>query len=92
MIEHGIKPIYVFDGKPPVLKSGELEKRGERRKEAEESLKNAQEEGDADDVDKFSRRLVRVTKEHNDECKKLLKLMGVPYIEVITLFLSIKTK
>jgi flap endonuclease-1 len=23
MVENGIKPVYVFDGKPPVLKSGE---------------------------------------------------------------------
>jgi len=24
MIENGIKPVYVFDGKPPDLKSGEV--------------------------------------------------------------------
>ena len=24
MLEHGIKPVYVFDGKPPQLKSGEV--------------------------------------------------------------------
>ena len=27
MMELGIKPVYVFDGKPPDFKSGELEKR-----------------------------------------------------------------
>jgi flap endonuclease-1 len=31
MMENGIKPVYVFDGKPPSMKSGELEKRTERR-------------------------------------------------------------
>lgn len=25
---------------------------------------------------------VRVTAKHNDECKKMLALMGVPYVEV----------
>jgi flap endonuclease-1 len=35
-----------------------------------------------EDVEKYSKRTVRVTKEHNDECKRLLKLMGVPIIEV----------
>ncbi|CAB4067207.1 FEN1 [Lepeophtheirus salmonis] len=30
MIENGIKPVYVFDGKPPNLKSGELEKTARR--------------------------------------------------------------
>lgn len=24
MVDNGIKPVYVFDGKPPVLKSGEV--------------------------------------------------------------------
>jgi flap endonuclease-1 len=27
MVESGIKPIYVFDGKPPTLKSGEVRSR-----------------------------------------------------------------
>ncbi|KAK6293216.1 hypothetical protein J4Q44_G00367170 [Coregonus suidteri] len=81
MLEHGIKPVYVFDGKPPQLKSGELEKRGERRAEAEKLLAQAQEAGEQENIDKFSKRLVKVTRQHNDECKKLLTLMGVPYIE-----------
>uniref|UniRef100_A0A3Q3MXP1 Flap endonuclease 1 n=1 Tax=Mastacembelus armatus TaxID=205130 RepID=A0A3Q3MXP1_9TELE len=81
MLEHGIKPVYVFDGKPPQLKSAELEKRGERRAEAEKMLAQAQEIGEQENIDKFTKRLVKVTKQHNDECKKLLTLMGVPYIE-----------
>uniref|UniRef100_A0A3Q3D5L2 Flap endonuclease 1 n=1 Tax=Hippocampus comes TaxID=109280 RepID=A0A3Q3D5L2_HIPCM len=81
MLEHGIKPVYVFDGKPPQLKSGELEKRVERRAEAEKMLAQAQELGEQEDINKFSKRLVKVTRQHNDECKKLLTLMGVPYIE-----------
>lgn len=31
MIDNGVKPCYVFDGKPPDMKSGELEKRSEKR-------------------------------------------------------------
>jgi flap endonuclease-1 len=67
MVENGIKPCYVFDGKPPTLKSGELAKRLERRKEANKSLEDARELGDATDIDKFSRRTVKVTPEHNAE-------------------------
>ena len=26
MVDNGIKPVYVFDGKPPTLKSGEVQK------------------------------------------------------------------
>jgi flap endonuclease-1 len=82
LMDNGIKPLYVFDGKPPTLKGGELQKRKERRAEAEENLEKATEAGDAESVEKFSRRLVKVTTEHADDCRKLLKLMGVPYVDV----------
>lgn len=81
MLENGIKPVYVFDGKPPQLKSGELAKRTERREEAQKQLTQAQEAGDAENIEKFSRRLVKVTPQHNKECKELLQLMGVPYLD-----------
>ena len=37
--------------------------------------------GHQEDIEKFSRRLVKVTKEHVEEVKALLKLMGIPYVE-----------
>ncbi|CRK33665.1 Flap endonuclease 1 like protein [Verticillium longisporum] len=80
MVDNGIKPLYVFDGAPPKLKSGELAKRFQRKQEAKEGLEEAKETGTAEDIEKFSRRTVRVTREHNAECQKLLKLMGVPFI------------
>ncbi|XP_077869477.1 flap endonuclease 1-like isoform X2 [Saccoglossus kowalevskii] len=81
MVDHGIKPLYVFDGKPPDLKSGELSKRAEKREEAEKALAKAEEEGETENVNKYQRRLVKVTKEHNEECKKLLTFMGIPYLD-----------
>ncbi|KAG1780602.1 PIN domain-like protein [Suillus placidus] len=80
IVENGIKPAYVFDGKPPELKSGVLSKRFERREEAKEEGEEAKETGTAEDVDRLSRRTVKVTKEHNEECRRLLKLMGIPVI------------
>lgn len=79
---HHLSNRYVFDGKPPDLKSGELVKRKERRQEAEKELEKAKEAGDTENVQKFERRLVRATPQHNEDCKKLLKLMGIPYVEV----------
>ncbi|RXN22089.1 flap endonuclease 1 [Labeo rohita] len=61
--------------------SERLEKRGERRAEAEKRLAQAQEAGEQENIDKFSKRLVKVTKQHNEEYKRLLTLIGVPYIE-----------
>ncbi|KAJ1998632.1 Elongation of fatty acids protein 2 [Coemansia thaxteri] len=80
MVETGLKPVYVFDGKPPTMKGGELAKRRERREKAEESLKAAEEEGDEDEVVKQKKRLTKVTPVINEQAKRLLKLMGIPYV------------
>ncbi|KAL5216534.1 hypothetical protein ABZP36_007935, partial [Zizania latifolia] len=42
----------------------------------------AVEEGDTDAIEKFSKRTVKVTKQHNEDCKRLLRLMGVPVVEI----------
>ncbi|XP_076169118.1 flap structure-specific endonuclease 1 isoform X1 [Ptiloglossa arizonensis] len=81
LVENGLKPVYVFDGKPPNLKGGELAKRAERRDEAQKLLQAAEEAGNVEDVNKFNRRLVKVTKEHAEEAKQLLQLMGIPYVD-----------
>eukprot|EP00298_Acanthocystis_sp_HF-20_P006298 c16202_g1_i1.p1 GENE.c16202_g1_i1~~c16202_g1_i1.p1 ORF type:complete len:382 (+),score=179.00 c16202_g1_i1:51-1196(+) len=80
LMESGVKPVYVFDGKPPTMKGGELMRRKHKSAEAKEDLSNAKEEGNADDAEKFSKRTVRVTKEQNEEAKKLLLLMGIPCV------------
>ena len=71
MMSSGIKPVYVFDGKPPQMKGGELAKRMAARAKAETELENAKENGEQDDIDKFSKRLVKVTRQHNDDCKEV---------------------
>ncbi|CAH2097533.1 unnamed protein product [Euphydryas editha] len=81
LIENGIKPVYVFDGKPPEMKSHQLNKRAERREEAEKELQKATEAGDSASMEKFNRRLVKVTKQHGEEARELLKLMGIPVVE-----------
>ncbi|XP_025410898.1 flap endonuclease 1 [Sipha flava] len=81
LLDNGIKPVYVFDGKPPKMKSSELEKRADKRQEAQKALEKAEELGNTTEIDKFSKRLVKVTSTHTNECKELLKLMGVPYVE-----------
>ena len=48
MMETGVKPCYVFDGKPPQLKGGELAKRIAKRAKAEADLAAATEAGAAD--------------------------------------------
>ena len=79
-LSEGIRPVYVFDGKPPNIKSGELAKRREKREKAEAELKKAREEGNVEEEDKQQKRLVRAGTKENEDCKKLLRLMGVPVI------------
>ncbi|XP_011506510.1 PREDICTED: flap endonuclease 1 [Ceratosolen solmsi marchali] len=81
LVENGIKPVYVFDGKPPNLKGGELAKRAERREEAQKQLQAAEEAGNIEEIDKFNRRLVKVTQQHAIEVKELLDLMGIPHMD-----------
>lgn len=76
LLENGLKPIYVFDGKPPEMKTGELAKRTEARQNAAAALVTAAEH----EKDKFERRLVKVTPQHVQECQELLDVLGVPWI------------
>jgi flap endonuclease-1 len=84
LLENGIKPIWVFDGKPPSLKSGELEERKEKKQKAQEEYEKAMEEGDAAGAAKAAQRTVRVTKEMADDAKRLLDLCGIPQITAPT--------
>lgn len=78
LMENGIKPVYVFDGKPPELKFAELKKRKALKVKAENELKEVE---TVEEYNKINKRTIRVTKEHNEEVKNLLRLMGVPVIE-----------
>ncbi|KAL5256639.1 hypothetical protein ACHWQZ_G011781 [Mnemiopsis leidyi] len=80
MLDNGLKPVYVFDGKPPTMKGGELAKRAEKREAAAQELKEAEEKGDQENIEKFTKRLVKVEKQHTEDVKRLLTLMGVPYL------------
>ena len=50
LLELGIKPVYVFDGKPPEIKSQTLAARGEAKRQAEEDYSAALEQGDAEEI------------------------------------------
>lgn len=79
--EKGIKPIYVFDGKPSKLKKQTIEKRREIRDESEQKWKEALESGDEKTAQKYAKRSSKLTPEIIESSKKLLTLMGIPYVE-----------
>ena len=81
MIEKDIKPIYIFDGKAPELKSETQAKRREVRDEAEQIYKEALKAGDTEKARKFAMRSSKLSQEIIESSKKLLTLMGIPYVE-----------
>lgn len=80
MIEAGIKPVFVFDGKPPEDKQGELERRRQAREAAETEQQKAEEEGDIERAKQLSRRTVKVTQQHCKQAERLLDILGIPYV------------
>ncbi|WP_324736208.1 flap endonuclease-1 [Thermococcus sp. SY098] len=81
LMEAGIKPAYVFDGKPPEFKRRELEKRAEAREEAEEKWQEALARGDLEEAKKYAQRASRVNEQLIEDAKKLLDLMGIPWVQ-----------
>lgn len=81
LLENGIRPIYVFDGKPPGFKSDVLGERSERKKEAEAAWKAALEKGNLAEAKKFAQATSRLTSQMVQESKELLELMGIPVVE-----------
>ena len=50
----GIKPVYVFDGKPPSLKTAEIERRKQIKKDATVKYEKAISEGNLQDARKYA--------------------------------------
>lgn len=84
LISKQIKPVYVFDGKSPELKSKTVQERIEVKKESEKKYLEAKESGDLETARKYASRTVHLDKEIIESSKKLLELMGLPYVQAIT--------
>ncbi len=77
----GIKPVYIFDGKPNVLKLEEIRRRSKIRKEATVAMKKALLEGDEARAAQLAQRTSRIGEWEIESSKRLIKAMGLPYIQ-----------
>jgi flap endonuclease-1 len=77
----GIKPVFVFDGKPTPLKQDVIDERRKLRDEAGERWKEALERGDEAEAYKQARSSTRVDKTIIETTKELLRLMGIPFVQ-----------
>ena len=81
LLEYGIMPVYIFDGRPPELKRAVTEKRKEIRSNAHEKWKVALAEGRMEDARTYAQQASKLTGEMIEDSKKLLGYMGMPFIE-----------
>ncbi len=81
LLEHGILPAYVYDGEAPSLKSEEVERRREIRKDAEKEWKKAKAEGRIEDARKAAQASSRLTTDMIEGSKSLLRALGIPVIQ-----------
>jgi flap endonuclease-1 len=78
MLKNNIIPIFVFDGKPPKLKEKVIKER--KRKKIEALIKMNEDITDEEKI-KYLKRCVFITPKQIEDCKELLDLMGIPYIQ-----------
>ena len=81
LVESGIRPVYVFDGKPPDLKIETLHKRKVVREEAKKRAIRAKVEGREADYAKYVQQDLVFSRDMLSESRKLLDLMGIPYVD-----------
>lgn len=79
--EYGIKPIFVFDGKPPELKGKELKRRREIKERYTMEYELALAEGDLKKAFSKATMTSRLTPSMVEDAKKLLSLLGIPYVQ-----------
>jgi len=83
LMDNGITPIYVFDGKPPTLKYNTLDKRREIRETAKKEMDEMDELGE-DDVErktKLFKKSTVITWKQMEQCKEVLRAMGIKVID-----------
>lgn len=80
-LEKGIYPVLVFDGKPHALKARTVEERSDRKIDALEKFKKAQEAGQEEEMRIFAMQTTRLTSEMVSQSKQLLDLMGLPWVQ-----------
>jgi flap endonuclease-1 len=81
LIEMGIKPIYVFDGVPPVLKRVEIERRRQIKIEAAVHYEKAIARGDLPKARMMAQASMTMKDYMKDDAHRLLELLGLPHVQ-----------
>ena len=80
MLKNNIIPIFVFDGKPPRLKNEVIK---ERRRKKYLALEKITEDISEEEKVKCLKKCVFITSQQIKDCKEMLNIMGIPFIQSI---------
>jgi len=81
LIENGIKPIFVFDGKPPDFKENTLMERKKIKTQAKELWEEAKKLGKEEEAFKYAQATSRIDENIVKDSKILLKAIGIPCVQ-----------
>jgi flap endonuclease-1 len=79
LVEQGVKPVFVFDGKPPSLKAETIKARAEIREAARQMYEAAKASGSAEAY-KYAQASTSINAQIIKDAKELLGYMGVPFL------------
>ena len=81
LMQSGIRLAFVLDGKAPVLKHRERERRAISKEEATAKYEDAKAREDVEDMKKYAARSSRLTGEMVADARELLEALGLPVIQ-----------
>jgi flap endonuclease-1 len=79
--DYDIKPVFVFDGKPPELKKRTLDERRGYRERARREWEEAVQRKDYSSAWSKAVTMNSLTQPMQDDAKKLLGMLGIPYVQ-----------
>jgi flap endonuclease-1 len=79
--DYGIELVFVFDGKPPSLKSEEIARRRSIKERYDAEHAAALESGDLAKAYSKATMTSRLTREMTGEARELLRLLGIPVVQ-----------
>lgn len=79
--DYGTDMVFVFDGKPPALKSAEIARRRSVKERYDAEYKEAIQAGDLAKAYSKATMTSRLTREMVDEARELLRLLGIPVVQ-----------
>lgn len=79
--DHDLTPVFVFDGGVTELKEDEVQRRREKREDAQQQLAEAQAEGDRIEASRLEAQTQRLTSTIHETSRGLFDRLDIPYLE-----------